>query len=85
MRHFLIAVAAFAAASPVLAQDPATLRVGQIVRDADMNKLGPVSQVNNDGSVQIIYEQHLLVLPAGTLSVVDGKAKTSLSKHDLKL
>ncbi len=89
MRQFFFAIAALSLATPVIASEnvgsgtPVVLHVGQVVRDADMNKLGPVSKVQPDGSVQIIYEQHLITLPASTLSVVDGKAKTSLSRHDL--
>jgi hypothetical protein len=87
MRRLLIAIAAFSMTPAVFAQTaapaPVKLTSGQVLRDVDMNKLGPISQVNGDGSVQIIYEQRLVTIPAASLSVVDGKAKTSLSRKDL--
>lgn len=87
MHRILIAVAAFSMAPAAFAQTAAPaavkLTTGQVLRDVDMNKLGPISQINGDGSVQIIYEQRLVTIPAASLSVVDGKAKTSMSRKDL--
>lgn len=88
MHRLFLAIAAFSMATAGFAQtaapaQPVKLSAGQVLRDADMNRLGPISQVNGDGSVQIIYEQHLVTIPAASLSIVDGKAKTSLSRRDL--
>jgi hypothetical protein len=83
MRHLFIAVAALALAAPALAQDPASVHVGQVLRDSENNRLGEISRVESDGSVQIIYQQRLAMIPASTISIADGKPKTTLTRHDL--
>lgn len=84
-----ILIAGLLALAPVaaIAQDAATaeveIRQGQTLRDANMARLGPVNRVLADGSVQIIHNSRFVTIPADSLSVEDGKAKTSLTRKEV--
>jgi hypothetical protein len=43
-----------------------------------------VYRVTGDGSAQLIVDGKLVTVPASTLSVVDGKLTTSLSKSEVR-
>lgn len=62
-----------AAATPVAA-------TGKMLIDANGGRLAPVDRVDSDGSAEIIIDGRVVTIPATTLSVVDGKLKTSLKK-----
>jgi hypothetical protein len=47
------------------------------------SRLGAVYRVGADGSAQIIIDGKLVTIPASTLSNVDGKLTTSLSKSEV--
>lgn len=89
MRFPILLAALISAASPVLAQpaaatmSPAVATKGQTLTSADRARLGSVVRVNGDGSVAIIFDTRLLVIPASTLKVADGKLTTSLSKREI--
>lgn len=46
-------------------------------------RLGTVNRVAADGSPQIIIDGKLVTVPAATLSTVNGKLTTSLSKSEV--
>ena len=77
------------AASPVLAQtasatpSPVVATKGQMLTSADRARLGSVVRVADDGSVAIIFDTRLVTIPAGTLSLANGKLTTSLNKRDV--
>jgi hypothetical protein len=62
-----------AAATPVAA-------TGKMLIDANGGRLAPVDRVDADGSAEIIIDGRLVTIPASTLSIVDGRLKTSLKK-----
>ncbi|WP_242124249.1 hypothetical protein [Sphingobium sp. Sx8-8] len=89
-----MAVAVLAASASHAAQNsdsPATAapaaarvaKVGDVLRDSGAARLGAVTRVMADGSVQIIVGTRFVVVPASTLSVTDGKLTTSLSRHEV--
>ena len=47
------------------------------------SRLGLVYKVGSDGSAQMIIDGRLVAVPASTLSSVDGKLTTSLSKSEV--
>jgi hypothetical protein len=57
---------------------------GKMLYSADGKRLGSVYRVGDDGSAQLILDGKMRTVPAETLSVVDGKLTTSLSKKDVK-
>ena len=57
---------------------------GKMLVSANGSRLGAVYRVTGDGSAQVIIDGKLVTIPASTLSVVDGKLKTSLSKDDVR-
>jgi hypothetical protein len=67
------AAAQAAVAEPVAAK-------GKMLVSADGGRLGVVSRLSSDGGAQVILDGRLITVPASTLSVVDGKLTTSLSK-----
>jgi hypothetical protein len=57
---------------------------GKMLVSANGSRLGAVYRVTNDGSAQLIIDGKLVTVPAATLSIVDGKLTTSLSKSDVR-
>jgi hypothetical protein len=56
---------------------------GKTVVSSNGSRLGIVYRVGPDGSAQIIIDGKLVTIPASTLSSVDGKLTTSLSKSEV--
>ncbi len=65
-----------AAAAPVAEK-------GKMLIAANGSRLAAVYRVGADGSAQIIIDGKLVTVPANTLSVVDGKLTTSLTKSEV--
>jgi FlaG/FlaF family flagellin (archaellin) len=47
------------------------------------NRLAPIYRVTSEGNPQIVLDGKLVTIPASTLSTVDGKITTSLTKKDI--
>jgi hypothetical protein len=62
---------------------PAAAEKGKIVVSSNGSRLGAVYRVGADGAAQIIIDGKLVSIPASTLSNVDGKLTTSLSKSEV--
>jgi hypothetical protein len=60
-----------------------TASKGQMLVAANGSRLGPVYRVGPDGAVQMILGGKMITVPASTLSSVDGKLTTSLSKSEV--
>jgi hypothetical protein len=56
---------------------------GKMLVASNGARLGPVYRVGSDGSAQMIIDGRLVAVPASTLSSVDGKLTTSLSKSEV--
>ena len=56
---------------------------GKVLVAADGARLGTVYRVGPDGAVQMILGGKMVTVPASTLSSVDGRLVTSLSKHQV--
>jgi hypothetical protein len=56
---------------------------GKMLVTSNGGRLGTVYRVGPDGSAQIIIDGKLVSVPASTLSNVDGKLTTSLSKAEI--
>jgi len=61
----------------------ATAHVGQMLRDASGGRIGAVTEVYKDGSVQVIYNSQLVTIPAASLATTDGKLTSSLTRKQL--
>lgn len=59
------------------------VKAGKMVVDAKGARLAPVLRVSGDGSPQIIFQGKVVTIPVSTISVVEGKLTTSLSKADV--
>ena len=68
---------------PVSGAMAAEAKAGTMLVSADGVRLGPVYRVGNDGSAQLIIKGKMATVPAATLSMVDGRLTTSLSKSDV--
>lgn len=71
------------ATSAVVTAAPVAPTKGQMLIGADHSRLGAVVDVEDDGSVGIIFDAHMVTIPASTLKMADGRLMTSLSKHEL--
>jgi predicted lipoprotein with Yx(FWY)xxD motif len=56
---------------------------GQMLIAANGARLGTVYRVDSDGAVQMIIGGKMVTVPASTLSIVDGRLVTSLSKNQI--
>jgi hypothetical protein len=56
---------------------------GKVLVAADGARLGTVYRVGPDGAVQMIIAGKMITVPASTLSSVDGRLVTSLSKNEV--
>jgi hypothetical protein len=56
---------------------------GKMLYAAAGGRLGSVYRVTDDGAAQLILDGSMRTVPAKTLSIVDGKLTTSLSKSEL--
>jgi hypothetical protein len=70
------------AASPALAETQSAT-AGKPLFSADGKRVGAVYKVASDGSLQLIVNGKMVVVPAGTVTVADGKITTSLTKKEL--
>lgn len=88
----ILAFAALAPAAPVLAADvavpvkaPASAApvVGKMLYSTGGKKLAAVYKLDAGNAPQILLDGKLVTVPADTLSEVDGRIETSLTKKDL--
>jgi hypothetical protein len=56
---------------------------GKMLYSSTGHRIASVYRVTSDGNPQVILDGRLVTVPASTLSEVDGKLTTSLSKKDL--
>jgi len=56
---------------------------GKMVVASNGARLGTVYRVGPDGSAQVIIDGKMVTIPVSTLSNVDGKLTTSLSKSEV--
>lgn len=78
------AVMALGAAAQASANDTGSAAAkGKVLVAANGARLGQVYRVESDGAVQMIIGGKLVTVPASTLSSVDGKLTTSLSKNEV--
>lgn len=78
----VLAMVAFVSLTAV-AQDGVATK-GKMLQSANGARLGSVYRVKDDGSAQLIIDGKMVTVPAATLSVVDGKLTTSLSKSEVR-
>ena len=89
MKKSWLAIVMCAFVLPAAAQAPADAASGAVAEKGKMvvasngARLGAVYRVTPDGSVQIIIDGKLITVPASTLSNVDGKLTTNLSKNEV--
>jgi hypothetical protein len=74
---------AYAGDAPVSSATPVVAYAGQMLRDSHNVRLGSVDAVRPDGSVAVIFESRYVVVPANSLTVVNGKLITSLTKDQV--
>jgi hypothetical protein len=72
---------------PAAAQGPpeaaSVAEKGKMLVAANGARLGAVYRVGPDGSAQLIIDGRMVAVPANTLSSVDGKLTTSLTKSQV--
>jgi hypothetical protein len=56
---------------------------GKMLVSSNGSRLGTVYRVGRDGSAEIIIDGKLVSVPASTLSNVDGKLTTAMSKSEI--
>ncbi|MCJ2188413.1 hypothetical protein [Novosphingobium beihaiensis] len=62
---------------------PVQLNAGMMLYASNGYRIAPIYRVNADGNPQVIMNGRLITVPASTVSEVDGKVTTSLSKKDV--
>lgn len=89
MRITLLASLALMSAAPALAVETATPaalerapKEGEVLRDSGARIVGKVARVQASGAVLAIIGSQTVRIPAETLSIVDGKLVTTLTKAE---
>lgn len=72
--------AAFAAESGAVASSP---EVGKMLYGAGGKKLAAVYKIAANGAPQVLLEGKLVTVPTSSLTEVNGKVETSLTKKEL--
>jgi hypothetical protein len=72
-----------AAQGPSEAAAASVAAKGKMLVAANGARLGAVYRVGPDGSAQLIIDGRMVAVPANTLSSVDGKLTTSLTKSQV--
>jgi hypothetical protein len=80
---WIVALTCAMATLTAAAQTTTAAEKGKIVVSSNGSRLGTVYRVGSDGSAQIIIDGKLVTIPASTLTSVDGKLTTSLSKSEV--
>jgi len=62
---------------------PVNVTVGKMIYGANGARIASVYRVATDGKVQVILDGKLITVPGSTLSEVNGKVTTSLTKSEL--
>jgi len=91
MKKFALFLAAVAlapvttsfAADTVATTGAVTPVVGKMLYSTGGKKLAPVYKLDANSAPQILLEGKLVTVPAATLSEVDGRVETSLTRKDL--
>jgi hypothetical protein len=78
-----LAVTAAAQNASGVAGTPAAAEKGKLLVTANGARLGTIYRVGPDGAAEIIIDGKLVSVPASSLSSVDGKLTTSLSKSEI--
>ena len=65
------------------ANAPAQFNAGQMLYAANGQRIAAIYRVNADGNPQVIMNGRLVTIPATTVSEVDGKVTTTLTKKDV--
>jgi hypothetical protein len=59
------------------------INAGKMLYGADGHRIASIYRVAQDGNPQLIIDGRMVTVPASTISDVNGKVTTSLTKHDL--
>lgn len=78
----LVSVAANAT-DPAATATAATPIVGKMLYGADGKKLAAIYRLDASGAPQVLLEGKLVTIPASSLSEVDGRITTNLTKKDI--
>ena len=62
---------------------PLDLNAGKMLYSAAGYRVAPIYRVTAEGNAQIILNGRLVTVPASSLTNVDGKVTTSLSKKEI--
>ena len=88
---WIVAVACVLASAAAAAQDMSSqdsgssplASTGKVLMSSTGGRLGSVYRVNSDGSAKMIIDGKMVTVPVSTLSNVDGRLTTSLSKSEV--
>ncbi len=62
---------------------PVQLNSGMMLYSSTGHRVAPIYSVTSDGDPQLILNGRLVTVPASTLSLVDGKVTSSLTKSQI--
>ena len=88
---WIVTVACILATAAATAQDMSSeeagssplATTGKVIMSSTGGRLGSVYRVNSDGSAKMIIDGKMVTVPVSTLSNVDGRLTTSLSKSEV--
>jgi hypothetical protein len=79
-----VSIIALASLSAAAEEAAGVAAEGKMLLTSNGARLGAVYRVTSDGSAQVVVDGKMVTVPASTLSLVEGKLMTSLSKSDIR-
>ena len=83
MRSVALFAVLLAASAPAFA-DGLDIHRGQVLRDAKNVRVGTIDSVAADGTVGLVVDAAYVRVPASTISMVDGKLVTKMTKREIQ-
>jgi hypothetical protein len=59
------------------------VRAGQMLYSSEGRRIAAIYSVDGEGNAKVIYNGRMITVPAATLSAVNGKVTTSLTRKDV--
>ena len=85
MRISIALSAAMFVAGAAVAQTAAPVaKRGDVVFDVDQRRLGTISRLGKDGSLQLIVGERIVVIPVDKVVVADKSVSTTLTKAEVE-
>lgn len=83
MRIFIAAVAILVAAPAFSQTAGSAAKRGDVVFDAGKHRVGTIARIEKDGSIQVIVDDRVVLIPVDKVIFADNAVSTTLTKAEV--